>query len=158
MAVALQNHEGTGSAKVLLLGQTGAGKTQFINLLGNYSEQYDKNFEFDKIDFISKTSTNMMSDTDEVVRYSFDFGDSVIEVLDTPGFADNRGELQREENKTKLYDAIRLEKSINCLCLFFNGTLNRINDSLEKSLIELTELLPTAVIEHYYNCFYSCTK
>ena len=147
MAGALERRE---IVKVLLLGETGSGKTRFVDLLKNYSEQYDKEFELEnmKVFTICKTSNDMESDTVEVQRYLCHFDKYSIELIDTPGFADNRREEQERENKMKIFEFIKNEKNINCLCLLFNGRINRLNESLQKTVIDLVRLLPSVVMEN----------
>ena len=146
-------------AKVLLLGETGSGKTQFVDLLTNYSEQCDKEFKLEKIHVVSsgESSVDMNSDTVDVQKYECHFDEYSIEVIDTPGFADTRGEQQQRKNKMKILEFIREENNINCLCLLFNGTTSRLNESSQKTMIEIIKMLPSTVIENTVILFTNVT-
>ncbi|CAG0899153.1 unnamed protein product [Darwinula stevensoni] len=98
---------------LLVVGQTGAGKTTMINGLPNYiyGVRWEDDFRFRVV--TEKGDVNRedrsQSQTKEVTAYSFNFQEGMtisyhLIVVDTPGFGDSKGMSEDEENVIKVRD------------------------------------------------------
>ena len=144
--------------KMVVIGETGSGKTSFIRLLLNYSKQYanaGQTFDLKKIEsFIEDERPQLVekkvwdSDTTTSTKYAATFGSFQLEVIDTPGLVDTRGEKQEQENIANIIQILRQEIFINCVCLIINGTQSRLIDAVKKVLSEIVSILPSDVLNN----------
>ena len=154
---------------MLLIGETGSGKTSFLNLICNYAHleklgrKFDKNgFEdlkrFDDEDLENKDARRMESKTNGAKLYDLaaDSTDSTYKadldklefcVIDTPGFGDVRGFDKDEENLQRILSCIEEDEYINCVCIVINGRLARITANLQYVLTGIASILPTPVLD-----------
>jgi GTP-binding protein EngB required for normal cell division len=141
--------------KMLLIGETGAGKTSFLNLICNYNlvltlgfETGIKEFhEFHQLQFESNTR-QMESKTNNATMYKVEVGDWSIGVIDTPGFGDSRGMAEDKKHIQKIVEAVKQEQYINCVCLVTNGRAARMSATLKYVLAEVTAILPKSIIDN----------
>ena len=143
--------------KMLLIGETGSGKTSFLNLLCNSRliEELGKGADAAKLEQIMRYNdltienlTAMHSKTREVKSYEAEIYRMRTTVIDTPGFGDLRGLEQDKENVKKIIDALKGEDYINCVCLVIYGRQARISASLQYTLSEISTTLPKEVIDN----------
>ena len=150
------NQQGDYPYKMLLVGETGSGKTSFLNLLCNYNlvltlgyevgvEQFH---EFNDISLENARSKQMESKTDDAKMYTVEFGELKIGVVDTPGFGDSRGMKVDKDNVKKIIEALKVVEYINCVCLIINGRLSRMSATLRYVLTEVTAILPKEVLNN----------
>ncbi|EAL68139.1 hypothetical protein DDB_G0277933 [Dictyostelium discoideum AX4] len=119
---------------VFLMGETGSGKTSFINLITNYCRKGElrkpkisiptkfhkatENFDHDENDVTdSKTSK-----TTKCLCYSFDMGDFILNIIDSPGLNDTRGKEQDEINIKLILKTISDLGQISAIVVVVNGT------------------------------------
>lgn len=94
--------------KLLLIGETGSGKTSFLNLLCNYVTIKKLGFElgleqlknFNDIELENAQSKQMESKTSSTALYNIKLNDLKIGVIDIPGFGDSRG-MDEDRKHTK---------------------------------------------------------
>ena len=140
--------------RMLLIGETGAGKTSFLNLLCNCGmiKMLRREFtleliqDFHDIKLEHASSHQMESKTSGAKLYSAVLGEMKIGIIDTPGFGDSRGLEQDERNVKSIIDILREEEYVNCVCLVVNGRLSRITVSLQYVLSEITAVLPNKIV------------
>ena len=153
----------------LILGESGSGKTTFINYLANYFEgtidfeiavknpnefkiaiNNDKNWNSSMIERFIQTSTNNnirnshLSQTSDCREYEFKLNseyDSII-FIDTPGFNDTNGITQDAKNLEKIKNACLKNKSINGVILMINGSLSRKNLNMIDCIESIFQILP----------------
>ena len=88
--------------KMLLIGETGSGKTSFINLLYNCvtvqalgcgfgKEGLEYFRQYNDIQLENAQSTSMESKTNDAILYNVEVGELKVGIIDTPGFGDSRG-------------------------------------------------------------------
>lgn len=120
------------SFRMLLIGETGSGKTSFLNLLCNSKliEDLGTAVDADKLQKIrgyndlkieSSAERAMASKTSEAKFYRAELCSMKITIIDTPGFGDSRGLEQDKVNVRKIIEALKGEDYINCVCLVING-------------------------------------
>ncbi|KAJ8910297.1 hypothetical protein NQ315_002459 [Exocentrus adspersus] len=139
---------------ILLLGETGVGKSTFINSLANYltysdfkkaeketlvilipskCEVKDKHDEYHIINIGSEEDQNEcldtgMSATQDVKSYVFPISNGNIKVrlIDTPGIGDVRGVAQDNINCENILDYIGQLHELHAICYLFKPTNPRI--------------------------------
>ena len=148
--------------RMLLIGETGSGKTSFLNLLCNSKliEELGTKVNAAKLDQIKhyndlaiedSTTCAMASKTSEAMAYKTELCKMRMTVIDTPGFGDSRGLEQDKVNVKKIIDAlenVENEDYINCICLVINGRLCRMTASLQYVLGEISAILPREVFNN----------
>ena len=152
--------------KMLLIGETGSGKTSFLNLLCNYNLVQTLGFQvslehfrsFNDIQLENSTSRKMESKTSDAKRYLVKLCDLKIGVIDTPGFGDSRGMDVDKEHIRKIIDALKNEEYINCVCLVVNGLVSRMSATLKYVISEVTSILPKTVVNNVIVIFTNTTS
>ena len=145
--------------RMLLIGETGSGKTSFLNLLCNSKliEELGTNVDAEKLDRIKHyndlkiedlTAHAMASKTSEAKFYVTEVCQMAMTVIDTPGFGDSRGLEQDKKNVKKIIDALRHQDYVNCVCLVINGRQARMSVSLKYILGEISSILPKEVFNN----------
>ncbi len=126
----------SGERSVLVVGETGAGKSTFINIAANYFHKGS----LDNMKICVPTSVHRAthlkkgshsteravgrqyeSQTDEVTQYRFKAGRRSIVLIDCPGFSDTRGIEQDEVNLGKVLEAAGNAKNLCAIVLLVNG-------------------------------------
>ncbi|XP_011409480.1 PREDICTED: uncharacterized protein LOC105316342, partial [Amphimedon queenslandica] len=144
---------------VLLIGETGSGKTSFLNLLYNSKliEELGTQVDGAKISQIkhyndlkieSSSERAMESKTSEAKFYETEVCKMKMMVIDTPGFGDFRGLGKDKENVQKIIDALKQQDYINCVCLIINGRQCRMSASLKYILSEISTTLPKEIFDN----------
>ena len=141
--------------KMVLIGETGAGKTSFVELLLNFAKQFGmENFDLDKVTSFVKSGAivtekkSWESDTTQSKKYEADFGEFMLDIIDTPGFADTRGEDQRKENIANIINKVKEELYVNSVCLIVSGTQVRLTSVMKEVLTEIVSILPPDVLRN----------
>ena len=132
-------------AKILLIGETGAGKSTFINYLSNYFHKGNLNnlkiaipckyyplpteqFSHNELNI----HDNTQSKTSDCTQYMFT--DSTTNkqyiFLDTPGLSDTRGIEQNESNINEMNDAITQLGNLTSVIVIVNGSISRLTTHL----------------------------
>ena len=149
--------------KMLLIGETGSGKTSFLNLLCNCNlisvlglTDYggDALSQFTMFNDVAlerheDLEISMRSNTSAVRLYNVNVGDIQVGIIDTPGFGDTSG-LKADEKNTEATVRYLDEqvKFISCVCLVVNGRQSRMNTNLKLVLTQITSILPRTVLNN----------
>ena len=152
--------------KMLLIGETGSGKTSFLNLLCNYGIVQELGIDvgvqhfhsFNEIKLENAISNKMQSKTSDALKYAVSLGDTNLEIIDTPGFGDSRGIKEDEKHVTRIIDALKKEDYINCVCLIINGRSSRMSATLSYVLSEITSILPKTILNNIIVVFTNTTS
>ena len=145
--------------KMLLIGETGSGKTSFLNLLYNCGtvqalgcgfgkEGFEHFRRFNDIKLENAQAISMESKTNDATLYNVQVGELKVGIIDTPGFGDSRGLKQDEKNAQRIIELLRREEHINCVCLIINGRQPRTSASLKYVLTEITAILPKEILKN----------
>ena len=149
--------------KLLLIGETGSGKTSFLNLLCNYGTVKELGFQtgfeqlknFNDIELENAQSKQMESKTSGIALYNVEFNGLEIGIIDTPGFGDSRGMDEDKKHTQMIIAALKEVEHVNCVCLVINGRLCRMTASLRYVLAEITAILPKTVLDNVVVVFTS---
>ena len=141
--------------KMLLVGETGSGKTSFLNLICNtaviqmfgsdFDYRLDQFQDFNNIHLENAAEHPMQSKTSGAKLYKAELCGLSLGIIDTPGFGDSRGIEQDKENIQKVISCIEEEKYINCVCWVINGRLSRNTADLKYALTQIASILPRAI-------------
>ncbi len=145
--------------KMLIIGETGSGKTSFVNLLCNCGTiqalgcKFDSNGlaqfrHFNDVKLEKAESRQMESKTSGAKLYDVELGKLKVGLIDTPGFGDSRGMKEDKENVKKIIAAIEEQEFINCVCLVINGRQARISATLKYVMSEITAILPKEIFNN----------
>jgi len=149
---------------VLLLGQTGVGKTTFINALANYlvndtlreAEKDDiqviipASFSFTDSDTFNETEITLgeetedekfkdpgQSNTQQCRSFIFPIGDRNLRLIDTPGIGDTRGLEYDNKNFQEILNYIAQYKHLNGVCILLKPNDERMTIFFRFCLNEL---------------------
>ena len=141
--------------KMVLIGETGAGKTSFVELLLNYAKQFGmENFDLEKVSSFVESSSivtekkSWESDTTQSKKYEADFGEFMLDIIDTPGFADTRGEDQKKENVANIINKVKEELYVNSVCFIISGTQVRLTSVMSEVITAIVSILPPDVLSN----------
>ena len=155
--------------KMLLIGETGSGKTSFLNLLCNCNSVMSQRLgsEFDGAalaqfrnynDFTLEThqacefevpKLTMKSNTSAARLYNVKVGNIKVGIIDTPGFGDTEGlEVDEKNIKNTVRYLDEEVEFIHCICLVVNGRQCRMNTNLKLVLTQITSVLPRKALEN----------
>ncbi|CAG2110514.1 unnamed protein product [Medioppia subpectinata] len=149
---------------ILLLGETGVGKSTFINAIVNYMSYEsieaaidgqpiclipvsftmadDKTGEpivvtFGDHDQNENTRDTTKSATQYPKCYKFQNTDIVLNIIDTPGIADTDGVEKDERNLQNIWDFISNYPEINAFCVLLKPNQSRISVAFKYCLLQL---------------------
>ncbi|KAL6491155.1 hypothetical protein MHYP_G00015000 [Metynnis hypsauchen] len=131
-----QRHTKTQNKVILLVGETGTGKTTLINAIVNYTlgVKIDDDVWFEITeDEAAETADQTETQTTEVTVYEVFVQEKEfsVTIIDTPGYGDTRGaeyDEQVAENLLKLFKNDTGVKELDAVCLVVKSTENRISD------------------------------
>jgi len=153
----------SGKHVVLVIGETGSGKSTLINMLTNAFRKGS----FDNIRVAIPTKFHRVnehfaggceravsdvsqSQTDACTAYEFnELGNGIsFRFIDTPGLADTRGHKQDERNISKILDVACRETHITAIVVVINGAVPRLLLGLESAMTRFKGSLPDVVLQN----------
>ena len=147
--------ESKNSKVLLVIGQTGHGKTTFINALVNIYLGININDNFRYLLVQNENKNQLHSITKEITLYKIrpkkglNFPPLII--IDTPGFGDTGGEKEDKLNLQKFKEFFESEKinNINCILYIIIGANARFGEIDKKIINDLLNLFSKNVKENF---------
>ncbi|KAM6499738.1 hypothetical protein JOM56_005246, partial [Amanita muscaria] len=136
---------------LILIGETGTGKTTFLSLLvnilsgrnaGEYVSIHDEANE--------AGGGERHSQTMFAKHYLFESNNGVkVCILDTPGLVDTRGLEQDTQHKASIVGAIKDHiPTVNAVLILANGTLPRLGAATDYTLSTLSSIFPRSLADN----------
>ncbi|CAF3398228.1 unnamed protein product, partial [Rotaria sp. Silwood2] len=166
---------------ILLLGESGVGKSTFINAFANYlrfqsldeaekeqpivtipvsfmltiNDNFDeKIIKFGKIDLNENHNDVGQSVTQHCKTYVFSISDTKkLRFIDTPGFGDTRGIDQDNLNMEEIFSFLDNIDYINGICLLFKPEVVQLNRCLRSCFMQLIDYFGNTIGENFIFCF-----
>ncbi|KAJ1299959.1 hypothetical protein OPQ81_002626 [Rhizoctonia solani] len=140
------------SVTILLVGESGCGKTAFISLLLSLFQGHDP-FELEDLhDATTDSGLNKScSQTGNTTVYKLETPDRGFNIrfLDTPGLSDSRGPEHDKKNQKEINDAIVKEfTTIDAVIIMSNGTTERLAPTTDYTLKVLMTLFPRSILSN----------
>ncbi|XP_050703063.1 uncharacterized protein LOC126988735 [Eriocheir sinensis] len=143
---------------VMLLGETGAGKTTFINAVLNhlFGVEFADSFRLKVKEEIEDGRRKTESQTDTINVYTIHYKEGMrheynVVLIDTPGLADTRGAQRQEHVKSRLERFLMSEDigvdELHCVGLVAKANVNREFTDQKAVLGEIMSLLGASVPE-----------
>jgi hypothetical protein len=136
---------------VILVGETGVGKTAFLSLLGNVCAcRKVDDFRLEHQAQNESSLSRDQSQTNEAMLYTFKHTNGrVLRVLDTPGLGDTRGMDQDIQHIESIVKAVRTEiKTVDGVLFMANGTLERAGPGIEYAMHMLSAIFPRTMAKN----------
>ena len=143
-------------AKVLLvIGQTGHGKTTFVNALVNIYLGININDKFRYLLVKNENKNQLKSITKQITIYKIrpkkDLNFPPLIIIDTPGFGDTAGDEEDKKNLVKFkefFDSKKI-KTINCILYIIIGANSRFGENDKNIINYLLNLFSKNVKENF---------
>jgi len=148
-------------AKILVIGETGSGKSTFINYLTNYFRNGSlQNIKIAIPNKFHPKSTeqfahseqdiqnNTLSKTDDCNQYMFSTESKQYLFIDTPGLSDTRGADQDDKNIMKIVESAENLGDLTAVIIVVNGAVARLTVNLLNVLVRLRGNLPDIVMDN----------
>ncbi|KAM6499735.1 hypothetical protein JOM56_005243 [Amanita muscaria] len=136
---------------ILLVGETGTGKTTFLSLLANIlSGRNAGEYVFIHDEANEAGGGERHSQTMFAKHYRFESSNGVkVCILDTPGLVDTRGLEQDTQHKASIVGAIKDHiPTINAVLILANGTLPRLGPATDYALSTLSSIFPRSLADN----------
>ncbi|KAK0408683.1 hypothetical protein QR680_004097 [Steinernema hermaphroditum] len=159
---------------MVLLGETGVGKSTLINGIVNYmsfstlaeaqssSPKYmipalfsysGKTIRIGQETDNEHTQNDGESATQRPKVYEFEHGDEVYKIIDVPGIGDSRGVDQDRQNFDYILDEINRHEVINAFCILLPSNAARITVAMRYCIYELLSNLHKDAAKNIVFCF-----
>ncbi|EGC37346.1 hypothetical protein DICPUDRAFT_150025 [Dictyostelium purpureum] len=154
---------------ILVIGETGCGKSTLINTITNYflggkipdDIKVAIKTKFLKATEKFKSSENDSQDrtksqTDSCNTYSFKKDSKTFAFIDTPGLSDTRGVKQDDLNIGKIIDSAENCSSLSAVIIVINGTVPRMTINLQNVITRLRGSIPDSLLKNVFLVFTNC--
>ncbi|UJR32246.1 hypothetical protein I4U23_019712 [Adineta vaga] len=166
---------------ILLLGESGVGKSTFINAFANYlryqtlaeaesndpfviipvsflmtiNDNFDeKLIKFGDVDANEDHSHSGQSVTQQCRCYIFNISHKKkLRIIDTPGFGDTRGVDQDECNMKMIFSFLHHFPYLNGICFLFKPNVQQLNPFLYSCFTQLFRFFGENIRQHFMFCF-----
>ncbi|KAJ3905225.1 hypothetical protein F5879DRAFT_921627 [Lentinula edodes] len=136
---------------IVLIGETGVGKTAMLNLLANVCagvpmEEFEEKNELNN----EEGGSTAGSQTNKPRFYSITSANGhKVNILDTPGLADTRGIDKDKEHQAAIAEAIKTNFDvIDAVIILANGTLPRLGAATEYTLTTISGMFPNSIVDN----------
>ncbi|KAJ8522111.1 hypothetical protein ONZ45_g1291 [Pleurotus djamor] len=136
---------------ILLIGETGVGKTAFLDLLANICAGR-KLEDFTPAHIVDNEAGGSVtgSQTNEPKLYAVQCANGhEVRILDTPGLADTRGIEYDNKHKAAIAEAIKDKvATIDSIVILANGTQERLGVATDYALNIISGMFPNSIVDN----------
>ncbi|KAK4299847.1 hypothetical protein Pmani_027919 [Petrolisthes manimaculis] len=149
---------------IILLGETGVGKTTFLNAMMNYifGVTWDDSFRF-MLGKESNCNNQSESQTTHVTSYTLHYQDGflvpyTLTFIDTPGFGSHGGIPRDHEIISHIKNLFSTHSSgsityLNCICLIVPATQSRLTSTQQYISDQIRDIFSDNITENIYLLF-----
>ncbi|KAA0703615.1 hypothetical protein E1301_Tti015539 [Triplophysa tibetana] len=138
---------------VLLVGETGVGKTALINTMVNYilKVKFEEEMWYEMTEEEARDQSE--SQTSEITMYEVfpKKGPISLTIIDTPGYGDTRGldkDLEVAENLCTLFQSIEGVREVDAVCFVIQASKNRLSDRQHYIISSILSLFGKDVVNN----------
>ncbi|CAI4232656.1 unnamed protein product [Auanema sp. JU1783] len=157
------------SCNILLIGETGSGKSTLINYLTNYfhggslekpriaipTKHYEATEEYQSSE--KDLQDAKKSKTSECTTYGFTKGSCLYNFIDTPGLSDTEGTERDDQHISKIMIAAEKTGSMAGIIIVINGTVARATVNLRNTLVRLRSSVPDILLNNLVVVLTNCS-
>ncbi|KAJ3742584.1 hypothetical protein DFH05DRAFT_1527140 [Lentinula detonsa] len=136
---------------LVLIGETGVGKTAMLDLLANVCAGVRlEDFKATHQAKSERGGSSSGSQTNVPEFYTIPCANgNEVNILDTPGLADTRGIDMDNEHKAAIANAIKKHfETIDAVIILANGTLARLGAATEYALTTISGMFPNSIVDN----------
>lgn len=136
---------------ILLVGETGVGKTCVLDLIANVLAGHRPDEYVDTHDRDNEAGgPQSQSQTNSAIVYEYMSKNGIkVRIVDTPGLADTRGLAQDQQHKASIAKAIHDHVvTVNGVIILANGTNPRLGVATDYALTTLTSIFPRTLSDN----------
>lgn len=141
-----------GTYTILLIGQTGKGKTAILNffaalnmVVGDTSDDALTRFK-NKSEAQEAPKAKMESMTNYCTLYTIRIGPMTLSIIDSPGFGDTRGHAKNVEHEAKIMSALAHFGHVNCILVLSDS---RLAPEMEVALRTVGSIMPRGATDAF---------
>ncbi|XP_019549068.3 uncharacterized protein LOC109419272 [Aedes albopictus] len=165
----IENRSSKNVYNVLLVGETGSGKSTLINYLTNFfrggtlqslkiaipSPHYRATEGFAHHE--NDLDDAMKSKTGKCTFYNFSLNGTHYAFIDTPGLSDTSGRNKDAENILKIMDVAEMSGTIAAVMLVINGTVSRRTATLTSTINMMKSSVPDVLLKNLVVVLTNCS-
>ncbi|KAJ9461674.1 Dual specificity protein kinase shkE [Diplonema papillatum] len=137
---------------LLLIGETGSGKSTLINAMANYAAgvQYNDKWRYRLVDEPERDQSQSQTQTVTSYHVWCPQHSFTLRLIDTPGFGDTSG-VERDEAITKdIYEFLQKEDEIHGVCFVAAASLPRLTVTQQYIINKVLTMFGTDAVENIY--------
>ncbi|XP_021703492.1 uncharacterized protein LOC110677111 isoform X2 [Aedes aegypti] len=159
-----------GKYSILVIGETGTGKSTLINYLTNFfhggkpgqlrlsipSKHYNATEGLNHSE--KNAADTSKSQTSKCMEYDFKKDGLVFSFIDTPGLCDTEGTHKDEENILKIMQAAVDKGTLVAIMIVINGTQPRATTNLQYTLNQMHNFVPDSFLDNIVVVLTNCNR
>jgi GTP-binding protein EngB required for normal cell division len=146
---------------ILFLGEPNVGKTTCINAIVDYmrcasfeeAEQFNMKSNHNVNEGTTNNEVTGYSKTEEPKAYVFEWGDTFVRLIDTPGIGDTRSKKQDKKNFDLILKYLTTLEDLHGVCILLKSNKSQLKVIYKLCIKELLASLHESASENIVFCF-----